>query len=165
MIGSIPVYQETKDDFRRTCTMYIRAPTAHRWSWLCPSCKFVIWHLVRESAPVCPIPRPQLLMLSSYKPESFGDRAQYYRLWFSLVPQCPQHHMNCRVERGSAPTLREICSVLFISKLDAFIRFSPYSLIIFLQTAGSARLWQFWKHFTFLFLQHLAKRRFAPIAG
>ena len=30
-----------------------------------------------------------------------------------------------RVEWGSEPTLREICSVLFISKLGAFIRFSP----------------------------------------
>ena len=30
-----------------------------------------------------------------------------------------------RVEWGSAPTLREICSALFISKLGAFIRFPP----------------------------------------
>ena len=91
-----------KNERRFQTRVYIHAPTAHRWSWLCPSCKFVIWHLVRESAPVCPIPRPQLLLLSSYKPESFGDRAQYYRLGFSLVPQCPQHHMNCTLKNRSA---------------------------------------------------------------
>ena len=42
----------------------------------CTSCKFVMCHLVRASAPVCPIPCPQLLLLSSYKPESFGDKAR-----------------------------------------------------------------------------------------
>ena len=67
--------------------------------------------------PLLLLPLPWLTETATATNATFSKSRNRYALL--------RYSATARVEWGSAPTLREICSMLYISKLGAFIRFSP----------------------------------------